>query len=172
MQEPIYFSLYNTEAKLCRILVTYCTDLIQVLIFNQMQIPCNGHVCFLLNMSAVVIGTFMRTISFMIITSAPGLPLVSISRRFLGLPASATTFGGSPSSFKGSSNMKWQLCRSILLCIMPFAPSTTQFWFQFCQTFTCTLSGILVHHSSNMFIQRHSRSTLVVGSPANSIDVF
>ena len=40
---------YIIEAKLCCLLVTYCTGLIQVLIFNKMQIPCNGHVCFLLN---------------------------------------------------------------------------------------------------------------------------
>ena len=52
-------------------------------------------------MSAVVLGTFMRTISSVIIALAPGLPLVSISRRSLGLPA--TTFKGSLSSFKGSS---------------------------------------------------------------------
>ena len=40
---------YIIEAKLCCLLVTYCTGLIQVLIFNKMQIPCNSHVCFLLN---------------------------------------------------------------------------------------------------------------------------
>ena len=51
-------------------------------------------------MSAVAIGTFMRTISSVIIASAPGFPLVSISWRSLGLPA--TTFRGSPGSFKGS----------------------------------------------------------------------
>ena len=46
MQEPIYFSLYIILKLHC---VAYCTELIKVLIFNQMQIPCNGHVCFLLN---------------------------------------------------------------------------------------------------------------------------
>ena len=51
-------------------------------------------------MSAVEIGTFMRTINSVIIASAPGLPLVSISRS-LELPA--TTFRGSLSSFKGLS---------------------------------------------------------------------
>ena len=45
-------------------------------------------------------------------------------------------------------------------------------------TFSCTLSGMLVHHSSNRFIQTyilvvlHVSSTLVVGSPASSVDVF
>ena len=84
-------------------------------------------------MSTVEIGTFICTISSVIIASAPGLPLASISWRSLALPA--TTFRGSLSSFKGSSHMKWQLC------IMPFAPSTTQFWFQFCQT----MSLLVVH---------------------------
>ena len=42
----------------------------------------------------------------------------------------------------------------------------------------CTFSGMLVHYSSNRSIQRpilvvpHVTSTLVVGSPANSVDVL
>ena len=58
------------------------TGLIQALIFNKMQIPCNGHVCFLLNNVCCCgqhihahnqfrdhhLGTFMRTISSVIIT--------------------------------------------------------------------------------------------------------
>ena len=56
--------------------------LIQALIFNKMQIPCNGHVCFLLNNVCWCgqhihahnqfrdhhLGTFMHTISSVIIT--------------------------------------------------------------------------------------------------------
>ena len=109
-------------------------------------------------MSAVVIGTFMRTISSVIIASAPGLPLVSISRRSLGLPA--TTFRRFLSSFKGSSlyemtamqkysalhNALCSFYNSVLVSILPDNV-----------TFSCTLSGMLVHHSSNTnrFIQRH-----------------
>ena len=82
-----YILVYIIETKLCCLLVTYCTGLIQVLIFNKMQIPCHGYVCFLLNNVCCCDGTFMRTISSVIIASAPGLPLVSVSRRSLGLPA-------------------------------------------------------------------------------------
>ena len=45
-------------------------------------------------------------------------------------------------------------------------------------TFSCTLVGMLAYYSSNRFIQRpilvvlHVGSILVVGSPANSVDVF
>ena len=45
-------------------------------------------------------------------------------------------------------------------------------------TFKCTLSGMLAHYSSNRFIQKPTpvvlnvSSTLVVGSPANSVDVL
>ena len=81
--------------------------------------------------------------------------------------------------------MKWQLCRSILLCIMTFAPSTTQFWFQFCQT----MSLLVVHFQVcwliivaiglfkgfiQMFILVALKAsiTLMVGSPASSVDMF
>ena len=45
-------------------------------------------------------------------------------------------------------------------------------------TLSCTLSGMLAHYSSNRFIEGpdlvvlHASITLVVGSPANSVDVF
>ena len=44
--------------------------------------------------------------------------------------------------------------------------------------FSCTLSGVLAHYGSNRFIQRpmpivlRASITLVVGSPANSVDGF
>ena len=75
--------------------------------------------------------------------------------------------------------------------MMPFDPSTTLFWVQFCRTmsmsllvlatftsFSSTLSGMFVHDSSKRFIQRpilivlNVYMTLVAGSPANSTDVF
>ena len=45
-------------------------------------------------------------------------------------------------------------------------------------TISCALLGMLAHYSSNRFIQRptlvvlHVSCTLVVGSPANSVDVL
>ena len=118
-----------------------------------MQIPCNGHVCFLLNMSARHIHAHNQ---FHDHHFSPRAPISEYFKEVPGLPAKVLQLLAGPRAvLKGRLNMKWQLCRSILLCIMPFAPYTTQFWFQFCQTFTCTLSGILVHHSSNLFIQRH-----------------
>ena len=45
-------------------------------------------------------------------------------------------------------------------------------------TFICALSGMLVHHDSNRFIQRpvlivlHVCITLVVDSPTKSVEVF
>ena len=45
-------------------------------------------------------------------------------------------------------------------------------------TISCTLSGMLAHYSSNRFIQRSTlvdlyvSSTLVVGSPSNSVDAL
>ena len=79
MQEPIYFSLYIILKLHC---VAYCTELIQVLIFNQMQMPCNGHICFLLNN----VHCCDQHNQFRDHRFSPGTP-ISISRRFLGLPA-------------------------------------------------------------------------------------
>ena len=45
-------------------------------------------------------------------------------------------------------------------------------------TISCALSGMLAHYSNNKFIQRPNltvllvSSTLVVGSPASSVDVL
>ena len=72
--------------------------------------------------------------------------------------------------------MKWQLAEVFCFACDAFCP--------FCNsvqsdnvTFSCTLSGMLAHHSSNRFIQRpmlvvfHVSSTLVVGSPANFVEM-
>ena len=68
------------EAKLCCLLVTYCIGLIQVLILIKCKYLARVMSVFFSIMSAVVIGTFMRTISSVIIASAPGLPLASVPR--------------------------------------------------------------------------------------------
>ena len=108
---------------------------------------------------------------------------VSISM-FLGHPA--TTFRGSSLIWNGSCAQVFCFAH-----MMPFDPSTTLFWVQFCRTmtmshlvlvtftsFSSTLSGMFVHDSSKRFIQRpilivlNVYMTLVAGSPANSTDVF
>ena len=144
-----------------------------------MQIPCTGHVCFLLNNVRCCGRHICAHNQFRDHRSALQLPLVSISRRSLGLPA--TTFRRFLSSFKGSSlyemtamqkysalhNALCSFYNSVLVSVLPDNV-----------TFSCILSGMLVHHNSNRFIQRpflvvlHVSSTPVVGSPANSVDVF
>ena len=110
----------------------------------------------------------------------PGLPLASILRRSLGL--SATTFRGSLASFKGSS-LVWNSSCTEIFCfvcdvICPFYNSVLGSVLSDNITYICTFSGMLVHYSSNRFIQRpvlvvlHASITLVVGSPPSSVYVF
>ena len=60
------------------------------------------------------------------------------------------------------------------LHMMPFVLATTQLRVHFCQTvtFNCTLSGMLAHYSSTTPVVLHVSSTLVVGSPASSVDLL
>ena len=68
------------------------------------------------------------------------------------------------------------------LHMMPYVVATTQLWVQLCQIMSLLVVHFqvcwLVAYSSNRFIQRptlvviHVSSTLVVGSPANTEDVF
>ena len=83
-------------------------------------------------------------------------------------------------SSKGLSNMKRQLCRKSVLhmnygALCPFVQLSSGF----CSvTFCCALSDTLAHYSSDRFIQRtilvvlHVSLSLVVSSPANSVDMF
>ena len=109
-----------------------------------------------------------------------GLPLVSILRRSLGLPA--TALRGSLGNFKGSS-LIWNSSCAEVFCfaydaLCPFYISVLGSVLSDNVTFSCTLLGMLAYYSSNRFIQRpilvvlHVSSILVVGSPANSVDVF
>ena len=76
--------------------------------------------------------------------------------------------------------MKLQLW-SVLLCIwwpLSLLPLSSGFSSVRQHHFNCTLLGMLAYYSSNRFIQMpvfvifHVSSTLVVGSPASSVDVF
>ena len=110
-----------------------------------------------------------------------GLPLASILRGSLGLPA--TTFRVSLGSFKGSS-LTWNSSCAEVFCFVYDALCT--FYNAVLGSvlpddviFSCTLSGMLAHYRSNRFIQRpilvvlHVSITLmVVGSPASSVGVF
>ena len=105
-----------------------------------------------------------------------GLPLVSILRRSLGLPA--TALRGSLGSFKGSSLIRNGSCAKYsALHVMSYV-SVLGAVLSDNVTFSCTLLGVLAYYSSNMFIQRPIfvvlcvRSILVVSSPASSVDVF
>ena len=123
-----------------------------------MQIPCNGHVCFLLNNVHCCdqdIHAHNQFCDHDIMASAPGLPLASISRRSLGLPA--TTFRGSLSNFKGSSLIWNGSYAALHNALCSFYNSVLVSVLSDNATFSCTLSGMLVHHSSNTngFIQRH-----------------
>ena len=101
---------------------------------------------------------------------------MSILRRSLGLPA--TALRGSLGSFKGSSLIRNGSCAKYsALHMMPYI-SVLGSVLSDNVTFSCTLLGVLEYYSSNRFIQRpifvvlHVSSILVVGSPANSADVF
>ena len=111
-----------------------------------------------------------------------GLPLVSILRRPLGLPA--TALRGSLGNFKGWS-LIWNSGCAKVFCFAydafcPFYNLVLGSFLSDNVTSSCTLSGVLAHYSSNRFIQRpifvvlHVSITLVggTGSPANSVDVF
>ena len=109
-----------------------------------------------------------------------GIPLVSILRRSLGLPA--TALRGSLGNFKGSS-LIWNSSCAEVFCfaydaLRPLYISVLGSVLSDNVTFSCTLLGMLAYYSSNRFIQRpilvvlHDSSILVVGSPASSVDVF
>ena len=77
--------------------------------------------------------------------------------------------------------MKRQLCRSSLLCIwimVPFVLLCNSVLGSAPSLFSCARSDALAHYSSDRFIQRtilvvlHVRLSLVVSSPANSVDMF
>ena len=95
--------------------------------------------------------------------SSTGLPLASILKRSLGLPA--TTFRGSPGSLKGSGLIQNGSCAEVFC----FAyDALCSFYNQFCQTVSLSVvhsvSGMLVHHSSNRFTERPILVVLHVSS--------
>ena len=83
-----------------------------------------------------------------------GFPLANILRSW----DSATTFRGSLASFKGSSLVWNGRCAEVFcfVCdtICPFYNSVLGSVLSDNVTFSCTLSGMLAHYSSNRFIQR------------------
>ena len=94
----VWLSLSQSALSLCHCLCSSVTELVAQLVGQS--------VC----LSVTSLFTNCASLS--------GLALACILRRSLGPPA--TTFRRSLGSFKGSSlinsNMKWQLCRIILLC--------------------------------------------------------
>ena len=114
-------------------------------------------------------------------TRVSGLPLASILRKSLGLPA--TIFRGSLGSFKGSS-LIWNGSCAEIFCFAydALCRCYNSVMGQFCQIISLLVVHFqvfwLVAYRSNRFIQRpalvvlHVSSTLVVGSPANSEDVL
>ena len=99
--------------------------------------------------------------------SRTGLPLGSILRRSLGLPA--TTFRGSQVSFKGSGLIRNGSCEEVFCFEYDALCSFYNSVLSDNVTFSCTLSGILVHHtihstSSNRFTERPIPVVLHVSS--------
>ena len=116
----------------------------------------------------------------------PSLVRAPISKYFKEVPGTpsvpAATFRGSLSSFKGSS-LIWNGSCAEVFCfaydaLCPFYNSVLGLFLSDNVTFSCALSGMLAHYTSNRFIQRpnlivlHVSITLVVGSPANSVNMF
>ena len=95
-------------------------------------------------------------------TVISGLPLASILRRSLGLPT--TTFRGSPGSFKGSSLIRNGSCAELFCFAYDALCSFYNSVLSDNVTFSCTLSGMLVHHSSNRLIERPILVVLHVSS--------
>ena len=75
---------------------------------------------------------------------------ISILRRSLGLPA--TTFRGSPGSFKGSSLIPNGSCAEVFCFAYDALCSFYNSVLSDNVTFSGTLSGMLAYHSSNRFI--------------------
>ena len=97
----------------------------------------------------------------------------------LGLGLPATTFRESLGTFKGSSLIRNCSCAELFcFALCPCYSSVLGSVLSDNVSFSCTFSGMLAHYSSNRFTQRpilvvlHVSSTLVVGSLANSVDVF
>ena len=94
--------------------------------------------------------------------SSTGHPLASILKRSLGLPATASR--GSPGSFKGSSLIRNGRCAEVFCFAYDALCSFYNSVLSDSVTFICTLSGMLVHHSSNRFTERPIPVVLHVSS--------
>ena len=110
------------------------------------------------------------------------IPRAPFSEYFKVPGTHATTFRGSLGNFKGSSLIQNGSCAEVFCfaydALCPCYNSVMGSILSDNVTFKCTLSGTLAHYSSNRFIQKPTpvvlnvSSTLVVGSPANSVDVL